>query len=49
MAGQKHMPENMVLPGGFRQQRNTLENNFRNCKKRLLPFPFGVHVLVNNE
>jgi hypothetical protein len=43
------MPEIRELPGVIRQQRNILGNNFRNRKKRLLPFPFGVHVLVNNE
>jgi hypothetical protein len=49
MAGQKHMPENMVLTGIFRQQPNGRGSNFRNCKNKLLLFRFGVHVLVNNE
>jgi len=43
------MPVCRVLAGVIRRRRETGENNFQNCKKRLSPFGFGVHVLVNHE
>ena len=43
------MPERKALVGVIRRRRATGENNFPNFKNRLLPFRFGVHVLVNDE
>jgi len=38
-----------ALPDVFRHQRKTGAHISTIVKKRLLPFRFGVHVLVNNE
>jgi hypothetical protein len=37
------------LTGVIRRRRKTGEHRFRNYEKRLSPFGFGVHVLMNDE